>query len=88
MYVSLKSYTFVTNKQTERIMAKIIVNEEVQEVSLPLNVTQLIAQNNVEQPEMVSVQVNDEFLDRNEWQKTELKEGDRIDFLYFMGGGC
>ena len=69
-------------------MAKIIVNEEVQEVSLPLNVTQLIAQNNVEQPEMVSVQVNDEFLDRNEWQKTELKEGDRIDFLYFMGGGC
>ena len=84
----LKSYTFVTNKQTERIMAKIIVNEEVQEVSLPLNVTQLIAQNNVEQPEMVSVQVNDEFLDRNEWEKTELKEGDRIDFLYFMGGGC
>jgi sulfur carrier protein len=69
-------------------MAKIIVNEEVQEVSLPLNVTQLIAQNNVEQPEMVSVQVNDEFLDRNEWEKTELKEGDRIDFLYFMGGGC
>ena len=88
MYVSLKSYTFVTNKQTERIMAKIIVNEEVQEVSLPLNVTQLIAQNNVEQPEMVSVQVNDEFLDRDEWEKTELKEGDRIDFLYFMGGGC
>ena len=69
-------------------MAKIIVNEEVQEVSLPLNVTQLIAQNNVEQLEMVSVQVNDEFLDRNEWEKTELKEGDRIDFLYFMGGGC
>lgn len=88
MCVTLKSYTFVTNKQTERIMAKIIVNEEVQEVSLPLNVTQLIAQNNVEQPEMVSVQVNDEFLDRNEWEKTELKEGDRIDFLYFMGGGC
>ena len=88
MCVSLKSYTFVTNKQTERIMAKIIVNEEVQEVSLPLNVTQLIAQNNVEQPEMVSVQVNDEFLDRNEWEKTELKEGDRIDCLYFMGGGC
>lgn len=88
MCVSLKSYTFVTNKQTERIMAKIIVNEEVQEVSLPLNVTQLIAQNNVEQPEMVSVQVNDEFLDRDEREKTELKEGDRIDFLYFMGGGC
>lgn len=88
MCVSLKSYTFVTNKQTERIMAKIIVNEEVQEVSLPLNVTQLIAQNNVEQPEMVSVQVNDEFLDREEWEQTELKEGDRIDFLYFMGGGC
>lgn len=68
-------------------MAKIIVNEEAQDVSLPLNVTQLIAQNNVEQPEMVSVQVNDEFLDREQWDNTQLKEGDRIDFLYFMGGG-
>ena len=42
-------------------MAKIYVNGDAQEVSLPLNVSELIQQQNVLQPEMVSVQVNEEF---------------------------
>ena len=69
-------------------MAKIIVNGESQEVKLPLSLTQLIKQNNVEQPEMASVQVNDDFVDRTEWDDIQIKEGDSVDFLYFMGGGC
>ena len=68
-------------------MAKITVNGEAQEVQLPLNLTELIKQNDVQQPEMVSVQVNDDFVDRNEWDALQIKEGDSIDFLYFMGGG-
>jgi sulfur carrier protein len=68
-------------------MAKITVNGEVQEVRLPLSLTELIRQNNVQQPEMVSVQVNDDFVDRTEWDGLQLKEGDNVDFLYFMGGG-
>ena len=68
-------------------MAKIYVNGEVQEVILPLNVSELIKQNDVQQPEMVSVQVNEEFAERNDWESIQLKEGDKIDFLYFMGGG-
>jgi sulfur carrier protein len=69
-------------------MAKITVNGEAQEVQLPLNLTELIKQNNVQQPEMVSVQVNDDFVDRNEWDGLQIKEGDKVDFLYFMGGGA
>ncbi len=68
-------------------MAKIYVNGDVQEVSLPLNVSELIKQNEVQQPEMVSVQVNEEFAERNDWESIQLKEADRVDFLYFMGGG-
>ena len=68
-------------------MAKITVNGEAQEVQLPLNLAELIKNNNVLQPEMVSVQVNDDFVDRNEWNALQIKEGDSIDFLYFMGGG-
>ena len=68
-------------------MAKIIVNGEAQEVQLPISLTELIRKNNVLQPEMVSVQVNDEFVDRDEWDKVSIKEGDAVDFLYFMGGG-
>ena len=56
-------------------------------MQLPLNLTELIKQNNVQQPEMVSVQVNDDFVDRTEWDGLQIKEGDVVDFLYFMGGG-
>lgn len=68
-------------------MAKITVNGEAQEVQLPLTLTELIKQNDVRQPEMVSVQVNEDFADRNEWDSIQIKEGDCVDFLYFMGGG-
>ena len=68
-------------------MAKIIVNGEAQEVQLPVSLTELIRKNNVLQPEMVSVQVNDDFVDRDEWDDVTIKEGDAVDFLYFMGGG-
>lgn len=69
-------------------MAKIIVNGEDQDVQLPVTVSELIKQNNVLQPEMVSVQVNEEFVEREDFDTTQLNEGDSIDFLYFMGGGC
>ncbi|MGM9699179.1 MAG: sulfur carrier protein ThiS [Prevotella sp.] len=68
-------------------MAKVIVNGEAQEVQLPISLEELIKQNNVEQPELVSVQLNEEFLDRNEYGTRQVNEGDEIDFLYFMGGG-
>ena len=69
------------------MVAKITVNGESQEVQLPLSLTELIKQNDVQQPEMVSVQVNDDFVDRAEWDGLQIKEGDIVDFLYFMGGG-
>ena len=69
-------------------MAKIYVNGDAQEVSLRLNVSELIKQSDVQQPDMVSVQVNEEFAERKDWDGIQLKEGDKIDFLYFMGGGA
>lgn len=68
-------------------MATIKVNGESLVVELPLTVEELIKQNNVENPELVSVQVNEEFLDRNEYAKRQVEEGDEVDFLFFMGGG-
>lgn len=68
-------------------MAKIFVNGEAQEVSLPKTISELIKENKVFQPEMVTVQVNEEFVERDVWDNSQLNEGDKIDFLYFMGGG-
>ncbi len=63
------------------------VNGESQDVESGTSVGQLLIINQVAQPDMVSVQLNGAFLDRNRFQDTLLQEGDEIDFLYFMGGG-
>ena len=63
------------------------VNGESQHVESGTTVGQLLVINQVAQPDMVSVQLNGEFLDRNRFPDTLLKEGDEVDFLYFMGGG-
>ncbi|MBE6311647.1 MAG: sulfur carrier protein ThiS [Bacteroidales bacterium] len=69
-------------------MATITVNGEKQEVKTPISVSELIKINNVAQPDMVSVQVNEEFVERENFDTTLLNENDSIDFLYFMGGGA
>ena len=69
-------------------MAQIIVNDEKQEVTHPLTLEELIKINKVFQPEMVTIQANEDFVEREDYEKIQLKEGDRVDFLYFMGGGA
>ncbi|MFV0480542.1 MAG: sulfur carrier protein ThiS [Campylobacteraceae bacterium] len=52
-----------------------------------LNITELLTVEKVEMPDMVSVQLNEEFLRQPDYDTTFLKDGDEINFLYFMGGG-
>ena len=39
------------------------------------------------EPQMVAVEVNDSMVERERLATTELKEGDRLEFLFYMGGG-
>lgn len=66
---------------------KITVAGEVKEITEGINITRLIEQEKVETPEYVTVSVNDEFVDRGNFENYKLKEGDSVEFLYFMGGG-
>ena len=66
---------------------KITVAGEKKEVADGLTVVALIEQENVETPQYVTVSVNEEFVDQGAFESTILKEGDEIEFLYFMGGG-
>ena len=69
-------------------MSKIQVNGKEQEFDAPsVSIIDLIQKNNVAQPEMVSVQLNGEFVEREDFGTTHIKDGDEVDFLYFMGGG-
>ncbi len=67
---------------------KLTINGDVKEIKDGIVLSELLVIENVEMPEMVSVQLNDEFLKQGEYQTITLKENDEINFLYFMGGGA
>ncbi len=50
------------------------------------SVLDLLKAKNIE-PQMVAVEVNDKMLDRMHLETTQLKEGDQVEFLFYMGGG-
>ncbi len=67
---------------------EVIINGECKVLSKnSLTVQQLLSAENVKSPDMVSVQLNGEFLERSRFPETIVKNGDELDFLYFMGGG-
>jgi sulfur carrier protein len=64
------------------------VNGKALEIKeLTISIAELLRQEKVESPDMVSIQLNDEFVDKGKYGSTYLKESDEIEFLYFMGGG-
>ncbi|MBQ4363051.1 MAG: sulfur carrier protein ThiS [Oscillospiraceae bacterium] len=66
---------------------KITVAGTKKEVNDGLTVAQLVVDENVEMPQYVTVTVNDDFVEHGDFESTVLKEGDSVEFLYFMGGG-
>ena len=66
---------------------KLVVNGNDVDVSDGINVSQLLVERKVKMPDMVSVELNETVLQRAEFETTRLREGDRVELLYFMGGG-
>ena len=52
-----------------------------------ISIADILIKNNVKKPEMVSVQLNEKFVQPDLFQSTIVNENDEIDFIYFMGGG-
>jgi sulfur carrier protein len=63
------------------------INGEAIKMASELTVTQLLSNRNVEMPDMVSVELNGNILNRQMFDSTIVRDGDRVEFLYFMGGG-
>ena len=66
---------------------KVTINGKEKQLENEVNVLELLAINDVEMPEMVSVELNGVIVDRDDFDSTIIKENDTIEFLYFMGGG-
>ena len=65
----------------------ITVAGEKREYKDGLTLPELIELEKVETPEYVTVSLNDEFVEGDNKATTVLKDGDNVEFLYFMGGG-
>lgn len=67
---------------------KITVNGEAVAIEEKASVSDLLVVREVKMPHMATVHLNETVVDRESYGKTLLKEGDRVEILYFMGGGA
>ena len=66
----------------------VTVAGEKKEIEEGTTIAQLIVDEKVENPDYVTVTVNDDFVESDDFASTQIKENDSIEFLYFMGGGA
>lgn len=65
----------------------LVVNGKETNITEGLTVSQLLVEESVKMPNMVSVELNGQILRRTEFEQTILEDDDKVEFLYFMGGG-
>ena len=65
---------------------KLQVNGEEREVSGTLTLAALLEELGM-RADRVAVELNREIVARERWPATELREGDRLEIVHFVGGG-
>ena len=65
---------------------KIRLNGKEQEVNGGMTVSDLLLKWKV-RPELVTVEVNENILQKLEYDGTEIKQGDSVELVFYMGGG-
>ena len=65
---------------------KIKLNGKEQELKDGLTVSDLLLKWKV-RPELVTVEVNETILQKLDYDATQIKEGDNVEFVFYMGGG-
>ena len=65
---------------------KIKLNGKEQELKDGLTVSDLLLKWKV-RPELVTVEVNENILQKLDYDATQIKEGDNVEFVFYMGGG-
>ena len=66
---------------------RVTVNGEPREVETGTTVARLVELLALA-PERLAVELNREVLRRARWPETELRDGDRVEIVHFVGGGC
>ena len=67
-------------------MIEVYINGEKERVREGSTISEVLTQKKVK-PEMVAVEINGKLIDREDYAGQNLKEGDKIEYLFYMAGG-
>lgn len=65
---------------------EVVINGKKEEIEEGSTIAQILKGRNI-RPEMVAVEVNGEVVERDLYGTLELKQGDQMEFLFYMAGG-
>ncbi|TET69259.1 MAG: sulfur carrier protein ThiS [Candidatus Aminicenantes bacterium] len=65
---------------------KILINGKEEKLESEMSVLELLKKKNI-RPEVVIAELNEKIINLKDYQSTLLKEGDVLEFVFFMGGG-
>jgi thiamine biosynthesis protein ThiS len=66
---------------------KLQINGEAHDFNPPLTLAGLVEQLDMK-ADRVAVELNRSIVPREQWQGTNLADGDRLEIVHFVGGGC
>ncbi len=70
---------------TDRI--EIVLNGKPSDIKSGMTVSDLLVKWKI-RPELVTVEINETILQKLDFETTELKAGDHVEFVFYMGGGA
>lgn len=65
---------------------QILLNGKREEINDQMNISGLLENRKI-RPEVVTVELNDKIIEKAKYKNTLLKTEDRLEFVYYMGGG-
>ncbi|NOZ63861.1 MAG: cysteine synthase A [Caldiserica bacterium] len=65
---------------------KILVNGKAEELESGLSIAEFLKRKKI-RPEVVTVELNDKIIPREDYEKVNLENDDRLEIVFFMGGG-
>lgn len=70
----------------ESITMQLVINGEARDFGPPLTLADLVDQLGMK-ADRVAIELNRSIVARDQWVKTSLAEGDRLEIVHFVGGG-
>ena len=66
---------------------KLTINGQDRQFDSALTISSLLTHLGMK-PDRVAVELNRELVPRDSWPSTQLSDGDKLEIVHFVGGGC